>query len=262
MPVKNTEVQYHIGLSQDQLCGARYALLPGDPGRVTPIAKVFDRHHELGQHREYRSAIAYVDRLPILVMSTGIGSPSTAIAVEELARIGIQYFIRLGTTGTIQPQINLGDVIISEAAVRLEGTSQHYAPLEYPATGSITLTNSLCDAARRLGIPTHVGITCSSDSFWPGQERYDSFTGYVLRRFNGSVEEWRRLGVLNFEMETAALFIVCRVFGLEAASLCGVIAQRTESEAVRKDVYDIVQERLSKIAKTAISIHQTTVETR
>lgn len=248
-------IQYHIGLSKQMLCGAKYAFLPGDPGRVEPISKYLDNSSVLTQHREYRSVLGYVDSIPVLVMSTGIGAPSTGIAVEELARLGITHFLRLGTTGAIQPHVRLGDLIISEGAVRLEGTSGHYAPIEYPAVPSLLLTQKLVESARLQSISYHTGICCSSDSFWPGQERYDSFSGFVPRRFQGSLEEWRRLGVLNFEMESSALFTIARTIGMHAASLCGVIALRTEGESVQQDVYAQVIERLALVARVMVRLH-------
>ncbi len=248
-------VQYHIGLSRAMLCGARYVFLPGDPDRVGPIASFLDRSMELVQHREYRSALGYVGNIPVLVMSTGIGAPSTGIAIEELARLGVTYFLRLGTTGAIQPHIALGDLIISEGAVRLEGTSGHYAPVEFPAVASLPLTQKVVEAALHHHFSYQTGICCSSDSFWPGQERYDSFSGYVQRRFQGSLEEWQHLGVLNFEMETSALFTIARTFGLHAASLCGVIAVRTQGESVREGVYAQVKERLARVARETVRRH-------
>ncbi|HET7314913.1 uridine phosphorylase [Salinisphaera sp.] len=244
--------QYHIGLGEADIEGARYALLPGDPGRVPQLARgVGARAVELGQHREHCSWLAYIAEQPVLVCSTGLGAPSTAVAVEELANIGVTHFIRVGTSGSIQPHIDYSDLVISKAAVRLEGTSSHYAPLAYPAVASFELTASLVASARALDIPHHVGITASSDTFWPGQERYDNHSGYVLRRFQGSMAEWRQLKVTNFEMEAAALFTVCATFGLSAACVCGVIAKRVESEEVRPEAYGLAEQRWNAVlAKT------------
>lgn len=248
-----TDRQYHIGLSESDVEGARYALLPGDPGRVPQLACGLDQEAaELGQHREHRSWLAHIADQPVLVCSTGLGSPSTAVAVEELANIGVTHFIRVGTTGAIQPEVDYSDLVISKAAVRLEGTSSHYAPIAYPAVASFDLTASLVDAARALDIPHHVGITASSDTFWPGQERYDNHAGYVLRRFQGSMAEWRQLKVTNFEMEAAALFTVCATFGLSAACLCGVIAKRIESEEVRPKSYGLAEQRWNAVIKKTL----------
>ena len=225
---------YHVGFCANQLQGATLAVLPGDPGRVKPLAEALsDAGTEpifVATHREYTSYLATVGGKKILVCSTGMGGPSVGIGLEEMARIGLKRFIRFGTTGSIQEEVNMGDIIITSAAVRLEGTSHHYAPAEYPAVASYKIVNALEAAAAAVGAPYHVGITVSSDTFWPGQERYDSFTGYVRKEFQGTLKDWQALGCLNYEMEAATLFTICSVFGLEAGAVCGVVAKRTDSE--------------------------------
>ncbi len=224
---------HHLALSRDQLAGARIALLPGDPGRVPAIAAALPREAaELAFNREFRTWLARGPAGAVLVTSTGIGGPSTAIAVEELARLGVDTFIRVGTTGALQERIAVGDVIISTGAVRLDGASTHYAPIEYPAVADHEVTRALVEAAREAGLPHHVGITASSDTFYPGQERYDTFSGYVLRRLQGSAEEWKRLHVLNFEMEAATLFVVAATLGLRAGCVCGVLINRNVTERI------------------------------
>ena len=111
-----------------------------------------------------------------------MGGPSVAIGIEELAMLGVKKFIRIGTTGTIQEKVNIGDLIINQAAVRLEGASLHYAPPQFPAVADLELTYKLKQAAQKLDIPHHLGIGISSDTFWPGQERYDNYSGYVFTR--------------------------------------------------------------------------------
>ncbi|EQD49286.1 Uridine phosphorylase [mine drainage metagenome] len=136
--------QYHTGLERSQIGNAEFAILPGDPGRVPELAKALDTSaRAIHMHREYNSWVVIVDSVPVLVCSTGIGGPSTAIAVEELAQLGVKNFIRVGTTGSIQKNIEFGDIVISLAAVRLDGASTHYAPIEYPAVASLWLTNAL-----------------------------------------------------------------------------------------------------------------------
>jgi uridine phosphorylase len=157
------------------------------------------------------------------VTSTGIGGPSTSIAVEELAHLGVRTFLRVGTTGAIQPEIAIGDVIVTAGAVRLDGASTHYAPLEYPAVAHHEILRALVDAADEIGCSYHVGVTASSATFYPGEQRHDSFSGYVLRRFQGATEEWRRLHVLNYEMESATLLTMCSAMGLRAGCLTGVV---------------------------------------
>lgn len=231
--VSPDDVQYHIGLSQKMIEGAEYVVLPGDPYRVQGLAEVFDPKAKfLVASRDHISYLADFQGQKVLVCSTGLGAPCTAIATEELANIGLKYFLRVGTCGAIQPQIELGDIIVSTAGVRLEGASKDYAPVEYPAVASLEFTNSVIKGVKNAKIPCHFGITASTDTFWPAQERYDNHSGYLLRRLRDSMAEWRALNVLNFEMEASALFVMCSAFGLHAACLCAAIAKRVESEQV------------------------------
>ena len=124
---------FHLGLTRAQLEGATLAIIPGDPARVERIARKLDNPRHLSTQREFTTWLAYIDGKPIVVCSTGIGGPSTSIAVEELAQLGVRTFLRVGTTGAIQPHINVGDVLVTTGAVRLDGASQHFAPLAYPA---------------------------------------------------------------------------------------------------------------------------------
>ena len=243
---------YHIQLSKSDIKGALTVILPGDPGRVEPIAKALDVNaFKLAVNREYTSFLAVVNDRPILICSTGIGGPSTAIAIEELAQIGIQNFIRIGTTGAIQSHINVGEIIISTASVRLDGTSQHYAPLAYPAVSDFSLTERLVSAANKRKLNYHLGITASSDTFYPGQERYDSFSGYVPRDFQGSLKEWQQLNVLNYEMESSALFVTTSTFGLKSAAIYAVIANRTQSEVPNHAVYQSAIDQCIQVIKDA-----------
>ena len=137
--------------------------------------------------------------------------------------------------------------------MRLEGTSTHYAPLAFPAVADLNLTNALVKGAEKAQVPYHVGISISSDTFWPGQERYDSFTGYVPKALRGSLAEWQQLGATNYEMEAATLFIVAQSFGLAAACICGVVAKRTKSEKVAPpSIYKKASERFQQTVKEAL----------
>jgi uridine phosphorylase len=247
---------YHLHLTDEQIEGAKIALLPGDPARVEKIARTapLERPRFLASKREYTTWLSYIGQTPVLTTSTGIGGPSTAIAVEELAQLGVRIFLRVGTTGAIQPHINISDVVITTGAVRLDGASTHYAPIEYPAVADYEIVRALIQAARKLQIPYHVGITCSSDTFYPGQERYDTFSGYVPRHLRGSLEEWRRLNVLNYEMEAATLFVMCNALGLRAGCVAGVAAQRTRSESVALDQLQMSEENAIRVAAKAVDI--------
>ncbi len=234
--VNSNEVQYHIGLSKDMIKGAEYVILPGDPKRSESIAKAFDPNAVfLADCREHTSYLADFHGNKILVCSSGLGAPNIGISIEELAVIGLKYYLRIGTCGAIQPFIELGDVIISTAGVRLEGASKDYAPVEYPAVASLEFTNDMVEGAKKAQAPHHIGITASTDTFWQAQERYDNYTGHLLRSKKGSMDEWRDLKVMNFEMEASALFVMASVMGLHAACICGAIAKRTDSEKVSLD---------------------------
>ncbi|WP_110457037.1 uridine phosphorylase [Shewanella algidipiscicola] len=221
---------FHLGLTKEMLQGATLAIVPGDPERVKRIAELMDQPTFLASHREYTSYLAYIDGKPVVICSTGIGGPSTSIAVEELAQLGVDTFLRVGTTGAIQPHVNVGDVIVTQASVRLDGASLHFAPMEFPAVANFECTTAMVAATREAGIEPHIGITASSDTFYPGQERYDTVSGRVTSRFAGSMKEWQAMGVLNYEMESATLFTMCASQGWRAGCIAGVIVNRTQQE--------------------------------
>ncbi|HWL42463.1 MAG TPA: uridine phosphorylase [Ilumatobacter sp.] len=235
---------FHLDLTRDQLRGATLAIVPGDPARVPKLAALLDRPEPLASTREFTSWLGYAgpgaDAAPIVVCSTGIGGPSTSIAVEELAQLGVRTFLRVGTTGAIQPHIAVADVIVTTGAVRLDGASAHFAPLAYPAVADFECTRALVEAARATGRTAHVGITASSDTFYPGQERYDTVSGFVPARLRGSMAEWQALHVLNFEMESATLFTMCAANGWRAGMVAGVLVNRTEQEIPDPSVHDAV----------------------
>ncbi|MCH1434799.1 MAG: uridine phosphorylase [Acidimicrobiales bacterium] len=225
----------HIALTEEDLAGATLAILPGDPGRVERIASALDEPVHLASHREYTSARAMIAGTPVIVCSTGIGGPSTSIAVEELAQLGIHTFLRVGTTGSIQADLPAGHLVVTQASVRLDGASHHFAPAVFPAVADFECTRALVDAASALKAPYRVGITASSDTFYPGQERVDTVASDVAASLRGSLDEWRRIGVLNYEMESATLLTMCATNGWRAGCVAGVIAQRTEAETVVND---------------------------
>ncbi|YCI29533.1 uridine phosphorylase [Erwinia sp. PK3-005] len=221
---------FHLGLTKADLQGATLAIVPGDPERVKKIAALMDNPQPLASHREFTSWRAELEGKAVIVCSTGIGGPSTSIAVEELAQLGIRTFLRVGTTGAIQPDIDVGDVLVTTAAVRLDGASLHFAPMEFPAVADFACTTALVEATKAAGSTPHIGITASSDTFYPGQERYDTFSGRVVNRFQGSMKEWQQMGVLNYEMESATLLTMCASQGLRAGMVAGVIVNRTQKE--------------------------------
>ncbi len=248
---------YHLALDQEVIEGARFAFLPGDPERVPRIAKAFDPEaREIARRREFRTWLGRMEGKPVLVTSTGIGGPSASIAVEELARLGVDTFIRVGTCGAIAEGVKAGDVVVTTAAVRLDGTSEHYAPLEYPAVADFEVLQALVEAARgvsrRRGFSVHVGVTVSLASFYAGQERYDSFTGYVIRRFQGALEEWRKLGVLNCEMESATVLTLTGVMGLRGGCVTVALLERSEGEGIDEEMVQRVEPHAIETALEAM----------
>ena len=200
------EALYHVGF--DDSHGAKYAILPGDPGRVEKIAAFLDNPRFYHQNREYTTWLGEIERQPVLVMSTGMGGPSTAIAVEELYMTGVRTFIRVGTCGGMQTEVMGGDVVIASAAIRMEGTTREYVPIEFPAAADVGVTNALINAAKSLGFAYHAGVVQCKDSFY-GQHNPDRMpAGYELKQ---KWEAWIKAGCLASEMESATLFIVAQV---------------------------------------------------
>lgn len=247
---------YHLNLNEEEIAGAQIALLPGDPARVEKIAATppLGNGRFVASHREFCTWLGFIRETPIVITSTGIGGPSAAIAVEELAQLGVRVFMRVGTTGALQSSVNIGDVVITTGAVRLDGASAHYAPLEYPAVADYNLVWALVAAARKLKIPYHVGITCSSATFYPGQERSDSFSQYIIRDLRGTKSEWQRLGVLNYEMEAATLLTMCSALGLRAGCACGVVDTPTHEEITAENL-QLAEQNAIRVAVTAIEIY-------
>lgn len=246
---------YHLDIDSDRIEGATVALLPGDPGRVGALACTppFERGRELANKREYRTWIAYLGRTPVLVTSTGIGGPSASIAIDELAQLGVRTFLRVGTTGAIQEDIAIGAVIVTTGAVRLDGASTHYAPIEYPAVAHPDVVQAAISAAASLGVPYRAGVSASCDTFYPGQERYDSFSGYVPRRFQGITEEWRRLHVLNYEMESSTVLTLTAAMGLRGGCVAGVVVNRARSERVTKAALELGEGNAVRVAVAAVA---------
>ncbi|MGO2013167.1 MAG: uridine phosphorylase [Pseudoalteromonas sp.] len=245
------EKVFHLGLTRDDLQAATLAIVPGDPDRAERISTFLENPICLAKTREFHVYLGKLNGASVVVCSTGIGGPSTSIAVEELAQLGVTTFLRIGTTGAIQPHINEGDILISQASVRLDGASQHFAPLNYPAVSDFFATQAMVNACDNLNIDFHIGITASSDTFYPGQERYDTYSGYVPKAFQGSCDEWQKLGVMNYEMESATLFTMCAALGLKAACVAGVLVNRTRQEIPNVDHGEIERKSVAVVLEAA-----------
>jgi len=210
-------LQYHVHLKKGDV--GRYVLLPGDPGRVPLIASYFDDAREVAFNREYRTFTGTVDGIPVSCTSTGIGCPSTAIAVEELVKIGADTFIRIGTAGSLQKGVGLGDLCISSAAVREEGTTRQYVPLSYPAVADLDVTCALREGARKLGFRHHVGISHCKDAFFI--EGDADLPAEDENRANWKA--WYRANVISTAMESAALFVVSSIRRVRAGEILAII---------------------------------------
>ncbi|WP_135302707.1 nucleoside phosphorylase [Haloarcula amylovorans] len=223
----NDDEQYHLEVGPEDVADS--VLLPGNPERVEKVVEGWDDHEIVGEHREYRTATGTHEGTPVSVTSTGIGSPSAAIAVEELARVGADTFLRVGSCGAIQPEASVGDLIITTGAVRQEGTSKEYVREDYPASADHRVVSALVAAAEELDYDYHLGVTCSTDSFYPGQSR-PGFEGFEARDSDEKIAELREAGVLNFEMEAASILTLASIYGLRAGAVCTVYANRETGE--------------------------------
>lgn len=219
-------LQYHINISQDN--GAKYSILPGDPGRCQKIADLLDNAEQISFNREYNIWCGTLEGERVLVCSTGIGGPSTAIAVEELAACGVTTMIRVGTCGGISLNVHSGDIVVASGAVRQDGTSREYAPIEFPAVPNADVMFALCQAATQLKLPYHTGVVQSKDSFY-GQHSPNRMP--TCNELNAKWEAWKRLGVLASEMEASTLFTVGASLGIQTGAVFSVVWNQERADA-------------------------------
>ncbi len=213
--------QYHIQVAEGEI--GRYVIMPGDPKRCVKIAQYFDNPVLIADNREYVTYTGTLDGVKVSVTSTGIGGPSASIAMEELYRCGADTFIRIGTCGGMQLDVKSGDVVVATGAIRMEGTSREYAPMEFPAVADITVTNALMEAAAKKGYPFHTGVVQCKDAFYGQHEPETKPVSYELMN---KWEAWKRLGCLASEMESAALFVVASYLHVRAGSCFLVVANQ------------------------------------
>ena len=236
--------QYHIQVAKGEV--GRYVILPGDPKRCVKIAQYFDNPVLIADNREYITYTGTLDGVKVSVTSTGIGGPSASIAMEELYRCGADTFVRIGTCGGMQTEIKSGDIVIATAAVRMEGTSREYAPIEYPAVANLDVTNALVEAAKEKGFIYHTGVVQSKDSFYGQHEPEAMPAGYELIN---KWEAWKRLGCLASEMESAALFVVGSFLRVKVGSVFLVVANQ---EREKQQLENPVVHDTEKAIKTAV----------
>lgn len=240
--------QYHIECGSGDV--APFVLVPGDPARVGKIASLWDRTKEVANHREYHTMTGKYQGVPISCTSSGIGGPSLAIAVDELCRIGVDTFIRVGSTGGIQKGQKIGDLVISTGAVRLEGTSKDFVIPEYPAIANYEIVMALIESAEEYNFRYHVGITASTDTFYTGQSR-PAYQNYLPSFKESLYKDLQNARVQNFEMEVATLFTMASLFGKRAGAVCCIIANRLTDEFM---INDDMQKKAGLVASRAVAI--------
>lgn len=214
-------VEYHINMKEGDV--GKYVILPGDPKRCEKIAKHFDDAVLVADHREYVTYTGYLDGVKVSVTSTGIGGPSASIALEELANIGADTFIRVGTSGGMDVNVMGGDLVIASGAIRMEGTSREYAPMEFPAVANYEVLNALVKASQNLEKKYHVGVVQCKDAFYGQHQPETKPVSYDLMN---KWEAWLRMGALASEMESAALFIVGAYRKVRVGAVLSVVANQ------------------------------------
>ena len=218
--------QYHTQVGPGDI--GRYVILPGDPKRCAKIAEHFEDARLVADSREYVTYTGTIDGVKVSVTSTGIGGPSAAIAIEELSKSGADTFLRVGTCGGMQTEVMGGDIVIANGAIRMEGTSREYAPIEYPAVPNVEVMNAMITAAKELEIRHHVGVVQCKDSFFGQHEPEVMPVSYELQN---KWEAWRRMGCLASEMESAALFIAGSFLRVRVGSCFLVVANQERAKA-------------------------------
>lgn len=227
--------QYHIGLKEGDI--GEYVILPGDPKRCEKIAAYFDDAKLVADRREFTTYTGYLNGVKVSVTSTGIGGPSAAIALEELVKVGGKYFIRVGTCGGMDLNVKSGDLVIATGAIRMEGTTKEYAPIEFPAVANYDIITALIEASKKLNMPYHAGIVECKDSFY-GQHSPDIMpVNYeLINKWNA----WLKLGCLASEMESAALFVIGSFLKVKVGSIFLVVAnqEREKQQLINPVVHD------------------------
>ena len=224
--VEEQGLQYHLNIRPGDV--GRYVILPGDPKRCEKIAKHFDEARQIADSREFVTYTGFLEGEKVSVTSTGIGGPSAVIALEELVRCQADTFVRVGTCGGMDLDVKGGDIGVATGAVRMEGTSREYAPIEFPAVADIQVVNALAEAAGSLGYPCHTGVVQCKDSFYGQHEPESKPVGYEL------TEKWRawlRLGCKASEMESAALFIAASYLKVRCGSCFLAMANQERAKA-------------------------------
>lgn len=244
MKYSENGIQYHIGLKEGDV--GEYVILPGDPKRCQKIAEYFEDAKLIADRREFVTYTGYLNGEKVSVTSTGIGGASASIAMEELVNVGAKTFIRVGTCGGMNLKVKGGDIVIATGAIRMEGTSKEYAPIEFPAVANLEVSNALVQAAKTLGYTYHTGIVQCKDSFY-GQHSPE--TKPVSYELLNKWEAWKRLGCLASEMESAALFVVASYLNVKVGSVFLTVGNQEREKA---NLENPIEHDTEKAIKTAI----------
>ncbi len=222
------EKMYHIQTTKEDV--APYVLLPGDPHRVSLVASLWDESHFIADNREHITYTGVYKGMPITCTSTGMGCPSTAIAIEELARCGAKTFLRMGTCAGIKKGVKSGDMVIFDGACRFEGTTRCYVPLEYPAIAHHEIIQAAIQTVQRLGLNYHVGISRCIDGLYTRRpEQNTSFNNYRTHDWDTFLSDLQQMQVVAGDMESAAVFVLSRLFGLRGGALCVCVTSLTKA---------------------------------
>ena len=219
--MNGTGIQYHLHIKKGDV--GRYVILPGDPKRVPIIASYLDNAKKIADSREYVTYTGYLEDEKVSVTSTGVGGPSASIAMEELYKCGADSFLRMGTCGGIALDVMGGDAVVATGAVRAEGTSREYAPIEFPAVANQDILLACVKAVEASNLRYHVGIVQCKDSFY-GQHNPETMP--VSYELKNKWEAWKRLGVLASEMESAALFTIASYLHVRCGSVFFVVGNQ------------------------------------
>ncbi len=227
--------QYHTGVGPQDI--GKYVILPGDPKRCKKIAEHFDNPVLIADSREYMTYTGTLEGVKVSVTSTGIGGPSASIAIDELVKCGAHTFIRVGTCGGMQEDVQGGDIVIANGAIRMEGTSREFAPIEYPAVPDVEVLNALIQSAKKQNLRYHVGVVQCKDSFFGQHEPEIMPVSYELEQ---KWQAWIRMGCLASEMESAALFIAGSFLRVRVGSCFLVVAnqERAKKGLPNEQVHD------------------------
>lgn len=237
----------HIGISKGDV--GRYIFLPGSPERAEKIAAYFENPKEIAYHREFRTFTGELEGVPVAVTSTGIGGPSTAIAVEELYQCGADTMIRVGSCASVSEKVKTGDIVIPNGAIRMEGTGRHYLPLEFPAVPDFELLKELERGAQAVGLPYNVGVTITKDSFYSQTRPETKPVGEEI------VSRWKAYeagGATSTSMECSVLFLVAASLGIRSASvLVSATDYKQDGEGNRKPLSDL-EDRVIRVGIEAM----------